>query len=335
MDENRKAENVEAKSLFLSKIADVTGKLIAGEFREYGVLAEKWLADRDNDQFSMGATEYAKNDLKGAASLGLLTAVSAEALAKQLQCGALTHKPDYDDFKPMDYADWTLPMAVQWIENRNLNSVTEQIAEFRADWTYWSPFKNRGLPEDGKANEHLIEMGYETKTIRPSNLNDMAYGNISFEKDLWQKLSNDDLKAKGKPNGGVRETIAAHLWQDLKPRSPDSQSLTTLPYTVEWNDVTVGRVDVLRLWPEAPSSLRKAGRVPILEWAMVETETLRLMDHNGEFSADDPTWNSQARLEATLFEFCQTTFDKEPAISTLRGKLKPWLQTWRATKVSN
>lgn len=65
-------------------------------------------------------------------------------------------------------------------------------------------------------------------------------------------------------------------------------------------------------------------------WGKMEAETYRLMDHHSDFSADDPEWNAQARLEERLFEFCAATVGREPSPTQLRKHLHPWLREWRA-----
>jgi len=77
---------------------------------------------------------------------------------------------------------------------------------------------------------------------------------------------------------------------------------------------------------------KKGGRPPAVDWTVVERETLRLMDDNGDFGADSPKWNAQARLEEKLEAFCDSKFKKRPAKATLQEHFKPWLDKWRATK---
>ena len=82
----------------------------------------------------------------------------------------------------------------------------------------------------------------------------------------------------------------------------------------------------------APAKKGKGGAPAAVDWTVVESETLRLMDDNGDFGADAPEWNAQARLEEKLEAFCDSKFKKRPAKSTLQTHFKPWLDKWRATK---
>jgi hypothetical protein len=77
---------------------------------------------------------------------------------------------------------------------------------------------------------------------------------------------------------------------------------------------------------------QKPGPKPDLEWwEKIETKCYELMDHNGDFTPDDPEWDCQARLEKALMDFCQP-FGREPGGSTLREKLPGWLSAWHKRK---
>jgi hypothetical protein len=110
------------------------------------------------------------------------------------------------------------------------------------------------------------------------------------------------------------------------------------PDAVKWFGVTVERKSLAN-WLETRITDRngppknKGGRPRSFDWPMIEQEAIRLMDYHGDFVPDDATWNAQARLEAALQEFCTKRFELEPASSTLRGRLRPWLNEWRDNKV--
>jgi hypothetical protein len=54
--------------------------------------------------------------------------------------------------------------------------------------------------------------------------------------------------------------------------------------------------------------------------------------NHGPFSADDPVWDAQARLEEKLLKFCYDKTRREPSIGSLRTHLKPWLEIWRSER---
>jgi hypothetical protein len=74
------------------------------------------------------------------------------------------------------------------------------------------------------------------------------------------------------------------------------------------------------------------GRPPVVNWEMVEGEVFRLMEHNGEFSDDDPDWNAQARLEEAIADFCETTFSVRPGETTIRERIREPLERWKQSR---
>jgi hypothetical protein len=117
------------------------------------------------------------------------------------------------------------------------------------------------------------------------------------------------------------------------------------PFQILWRDVDRRRSDRARRSVRVPhwvylaqkasqapapaaSSTARRGRPP-LDWQTIQKVAFELMDHHGEFSPDDSSWNAQARLEATL----QDRFGA--GITTLREHLPDILAAWRKTKVGN
>ena len=101
---------------------------------------------------------------------------------------------------------------------------------------------------------------------------------------------------------------------------------------------TVSKDDLVdwldRHHPQAPAVTRqpkgKGGRPPSFNRNAVAAEVRRLMDHHGEFSADDPEWNAQARLiEAVRKKF------GEASDSTLEPYIKEPLAAWRNEKAAS
>jgi hypothetical protein len=83
---------------------------------------------------------------------------------------------------------------------------------------------------------------------------------------------------------------------------------------------------------ESNKPRQKPGPKPDFDWEVLEAKCYALMDHNGDFTPDDPDWDCQARLETALMNFCQDTWKREPGESTLREKLPGWLSTWHKRK---
>ena len=77
---------------------------------------------------------------------------------------------------------------------------------------------------------------------------------------------------------------------------------------------------------------RKRGARPKYPWDEMEAKTYQLMSYHGPFSADDPVWDAQARLEEKLLKFCYDKTGREPSIGSLRTHLKPWLENSRSER---
>ena len=83
---------------------------------------------------------------------------------------------------------------------------------------------------------------------------------------------------------------------------------------------------------EDRSESHPGGRPPVVNWSMVDKEVFRLMDDNGEFSADDPDWNAQARLEEAIAAFCAKKFKQRPSVTTIRRHIREPLERWRRSR---
>ena len=79
--------------------------------------------------------------------------------------------------------------------------------------------------------------------------------------------------------------------------------------------------------PEAKVAA-KPGPKPDFDWEMIEAKCYDLMDYHGPFMRSDEEWDCQARLETALRKFCDDTWGRVPADSTLREKLPKWLSAW-------
>jgi hypothetical protein len=73
----------------------------------------------------------------------------------------------------------------------------------------------------------------------------------------------------------------------------------------------------------------RGGRKPIVSKDRVANEVFRLMNEKGEFCADDPEWDAQARLEDEIGVFCEHLTGKRPKETTLKDYIKEPLQQWR------
>jgi hypothetical protein len=79
-------------------------------------------------------------------------------------------------------------------------------------------------------------------------------------------------------------------------------------------------------------SEKRRGPRDAYPWERIEAKLIQLMDYHGDFSADDPEWNAQARLEEKLMVFCQEECRRSPSPSQLRTRIGPWLTAWRTAR---
>ena len=141
---------------------------------------------------------------------------------------------------------------------------------------------------------------------------------------FW-KIEPTDLREMTLVIDGAPDWIGPQRYADEYPeRGQATESVSHVGVVVH--------CDSLRRWFAELSNRpapQKRGRKPAYDWAMIETEALRLMDHHGEFSPDDPDWNAQARLESAVLEFCARKWDEEPSKTQLRSHIRDWLTNWR------
>jgi hypothetical protein len=112
---------------------------------------------------------------------------------------------------------------------------------------------------------------------------------------------------------------------------------------IDWHDLTVialysgyhvpvpievSRVLLAELLPKSTGGKSKGGRKPYDRQA-IEKRVGELMDHHGDFSTDDPDWNTDARLVEKL--------EDELGISrtTLYETIPPMVDAWRRSKSGN
>lgn len=153
--------------------------------------------------------------------------------------------------------------------------------------------------------------------------------------ERWLTISGAEAAVRGHISGSIGRSQAI-----LKDATASGQVRTQEPLVlnddgvVGMRDRVIGErlineddlLDWLRRRHGASRAGAKAkgGRPPKFDRAAVGAEVIRLMDHHGEFSADDPEWNAQARLtEAIMAKF------GEAAESTVDEYIKAPLAAWR------
>jgi hypothetical protein len=76
----------------------------------------------------------------------------------------------------------------------------------------------------------------------------------------------------------------------------------------------------------------KGGRPPAVDWEIMRSEALRLMDYHSDFDPSDPDWNSQSCLVTALLLFAQNRLDTELGLTTVRDRAGAWIREWRQSQ---
>lgn len=82
--------------------------------------------------------------------------------------------------------------------------------------------------------------------------------------------------------------------------------------------------------PHLPGA--KRGRPPYSNWDLLEAETVRLMNYNGEFESSKEDWNAIERLKEALLRYCQANDLGEPGRTQLDARIREWLIGWRGSR---
>jgi hypothetical protein len=161
------------------------------------------------------------------------------------------------------------------------------------------------------------------------------------------EIARNHVKSSiGRAQAIVRDALASGEVRTHRPAAPvlltADDGIVGMDMRPGWLKATespqlINRDDLLdwldRNHPSAATAAQpkgKGGRPPKFDRAAVTAEVRRLMDHHGEFSADDPEWNAQARLiEALRLRF------GEASDSTLEEYMKKPLATWRDEKAAS
>lgn len=185
-------------------------------------------------------------------------------------------------------------------------------------------------------NDKWIREGYYA--FEPDEVRE-AYRNAA--ELLRRALQTGRIKGRGQSanEGKVRE-IEVYEWSgyycDFRRGGLTNEH--EAPKFIRLSQIeTEGLLDALNGEREAPSKEAaadrgKGGRKPDLDKETRERAVFDLMDYHGDFSADDPEWNAQARLEGKIRTLVADTTGKEPASSTVRGYVREPLKKWRARK---
>jgi len=138
------------------------------------------------------------------------------------------------------------------------------------------------------------------------------------------------------PNGKMWKLDDREAWRAAALGVPGFEPKThhlTNPGPNDDRSVFIKRKQLKEWLANLAGAPRHAGGAPPkYDWVAISEEAMRLMDYNGDFNAADPEWNSAGCLERALMAYCAKKFGREPASSTLRGRIPRWVEEWRSSK---
>ena len=89
-----------------------------------------------------------------------------------------------------------------------------------------------------------------------------------------------------------------------------------------------------------PSATRKSrrGRPVELPWSLIRKEVFRLMDEHGAINDENPSWNTQIKVEDKISDFINVNFsehkkvaeDGGPSKSSLQGHVSKYIKEWES-----
>jgi hypothetical protein len=82
----------------------------------------------------------------------------------------------------------------------------------------------------------------------------------------------------------------------------------------------------------APPPKSPRGVKATYDWDAAASHIAKLFEHHGILSPDDPDWSCQADVERSIGEFFSRTIGREPAISTIRERVKEMIERHMAGK---
>jgi hypothetical protein len=158
---------------------------------------------------------------------------------------------------------------------------------------------------------------------------------LEAQGELWKQLKQGRLVAIGvKAGEATWSQIAPEAWRELDHYycgSGQSDAIGSLGL-IKYFNVTVPRSAVLTLWPltQNANTQSKRGRKPKIPQNAIDLIVFGLLDYNGDFSDDDPDWQTKSRLEVAARKELEQKFGESnvPGESTLRTYVGKSYKKW-------
>lgn len=212
--------------------------------------------------------------LHGEIQEGRLTPIEADERLAKIGLPALHPEPDPKEFHSaaMAHASWTIPMVVSWIAWRDLDYVVHCLDNYRNKLGHWRESKGANQINLGMAWESaspVTQLSLALSEALTTTNGKSQFNTIKESKQtLWNALEEMKLEATGKLGHSQRQPIAGHLWQDLEIASEGNNREYLYPRgnfnkNYQWNEVTINREALLKLWPVNPADVQLAERTAV------------------------------------------------------------------------
>ena len=242
-------------------------------------------------------------------------------------------------------------MVLAWIKCGTTDAVRELWDPYREKFRYW-------LPQRWQVPGGPIYEGHFLKTPDPAGLYEVGILDISSTTpkrpgiesylDACRSLSNEaqraHWKASGVPtDGSPRREIEPFEWPDFEIcDAKDGSGLRRAvlrdrqrgALDIGYNSVLVPVPGFLKSFPATAEPKSKRGRPPSIQYDVLKSEFLRLMDHHGDLSSDDPDWKSNDNVIEALQRFYSEKRKAEVSRTALQPKVNEWLEDWRRSEAA-
>ena len=212
-----------------------------------------------------------RDDLVDRVKFGRIKPDEAEAEAKRLGLEPFARVPNPDDYDPLIEANWTLPMAINWIAHRTVEAVRAAWPAYRAECWHWI-WRRWKIGPDGEVNEGwFLEQHHfpSVPLIELAGIVDEVEGGTSLSpmmtvrearRALWLALGEGLLSVTAIPRiGNGRVSIPPEEWPCLSPKDNDHRDeLSDSGGRCAYADMLVPSKAMRHLWGprrEASSSL--------------------------------------------------------------------------------
>ncbi|MFZ5674404.1 MAG: hypothetical protein ACOZAM_15720 [Pseudomonadota bacterium] len=215
----------------------------------------------------------------------------------------LVYEPSAADFPagfeheidPMSQPRWTIPMVIAWIADRDLRSVRREMTAwadrtyclFDDEGRYFWPDSLGGVPD--RARGYIVQRLKDGSALRLMHFHPQRERYIAAKQKLWQALDAGSIEARGRLHPSTdRQVIERHRWQDLEVQPTTyfdrsmplllrehlrEEPMAGLPHM--FYDVTLERIEVLRLWePQAAKAVIAGRRVKGHDRAMLKVHAM-------------------------------------------------------------